>query len=408
MLVVSEEKGMKVVLLGAGASKAYRESPTGIRMPVACDFFDTFERLAIYGHPWVLREGIIDFLYRVKRVDPFTYLRSGINIEELNSEIEEHMLEAINQGTQLGDRLLLFRSYNELTYIFSSVINEIQNGPISRAHQAIAVRLEPDDVVITFNWDTLMDRALASTTDWTLDHGYGFSPKGIYRDRWSPPQQTKNKPCPRLLKLHGSTNWITSHPMFHKESVTLTQEASPDTYEYATQPYDCHAGRYMPGYEPYSYGYYPPNILDDVGKPAPEGHVIVRVRQKVPWKPAGTAGDKGLVSIPLIIPPVRQKKYDLYGVLFDYIWKSPQAALCDAEHIIIIIGYSFPKTDIKCHELFVSAFLQRNTIPTVSVLDPQPEHITSKLRVDFGIPEKSLNVYKEYSGPRFLDSGLRC
>ena len=35
---------MNVVLLGAGASKAYSNSPTGRKMPIAKDFFQTLNK----------------------------------------------------------------------------------------------------------------------------------------------------------------------------------------------------------------------------------------------------------------------------------------------------------------------------------------------------------------------------
>ena len=303
---------MKVILLGAGASKSYEASPRGVRMPVSRDFFETFEKLPIFTNPWVLKEAVLEYLMRIKSVDPLAYLRSGIDIERLGTEIEERLLDALESGEQF-DRVLALRPYTQLTCIFASVINEIQNGPISNAHKAIAEHLSPNDVVLTFNWDTLMDRALADASDWSTDYGYGFRPKSIYRNEWVEPTRNGCRSCVELLKLHGSTNWITSHPIFSEEgTIQLMQDASLDTvwvYEHATEPYDCYAGRFMAGYEPYSYGYYPPNIMDDIGKSAPEGHVIVSVRQKPPWRPEGTSGDSGLTSIPLIIPPVLNKKY---------------------------------------------------------------------------------------------------
>lgn len=61
---------MQVVLLGAGASKSYAASPTGVLMPLALDFFETFEKLKIKNAPWVLLEGLFGFLIEVKGVRP--------------------------------------------------------------------------------------------------------------------------------------------------------------------------------------------------------------------------------------------------------------------------------------------------------------------------------------------------
>ena len=387
---------MRLLLLGAGASKAYSQSPTGVRMPISHDFFSTFEQLEIYENPWVLRDGLIDFILRVKGVDPDAYLRSNIDIEELYSEIELNLRNSY--GGERIDRILAFKPYTQLTFIFASVINEIQNGPVSKPHLELARRLCADDLVVTFNWDTLMDRALKVTGNWSSDHGYGFIPKSIYRNTWSAPLAEEPGSMTRILKLHGSTNWLSSHPMNAEAEYELMQEADPGTvwvYESTSQPYACYAGRYMDGYHEFSYGYYPPNILDDPGRKVPDGHVIVRVRPKFPWVPQGEASSDGLVSIPLIIPPVRHKKYSSFGSLFDDLWRSAGEGIRKAQHIIII-GYSFPKTDTRSDELFLSAFSKRDDIPYITVLDPAPDEIIYKLRMRYGIPNDYIRVYENY------------
>lgn len=387
---------MRLLLLGAGASKAYSQSPTGVRMPIARDFFNTFEKLDIYQNPWVLRDGLIDFVARVKGEDPINYLSSGIDIEELYSEIEAKFIESYEK--ERIDRVLAFRPYTQLTFIFSAVINEIQNGAPSSVHLELAKRLNPEDSVVTFNWDTLMDRALNEVGSWCADSGYGFKPKSIHRGGWKAPSCNSKVAAPRLIKLHGSTNWLTSHPISVEEELELSQEAAPDTvwvYESTDGPYSCFAGRYIPGYQAFSYGYYPPNIMDDPGKKAPDGNMIVRVRPKHPLMPEGDASDKGLVSMPLIIPPVRYKKYSAFGTLFDELWSEAKKGIELADHIVIA-GYSFPKTDVRSNDLFLSAFSNRSDIPAVSIIDPQPEEIAHKLKMQFGIPSSKLRVFKEY------------
>jgi hypothetical protein len=386
---------MRLLLLGAGASKAYEDSPTGVRMPIARDFFSTFEKLKIYENPWVLRDGIIDYIARIKGEDPDRFLRSNVDIEQLYSEIEQYVLDSYN-GHPI-ERVLAFKSYTQLTFIFAAVLNEIQNGPPSPAHLALARKLDSEDTVVTFNWDTLMDRAMQVAGGWNVDAGYGFRPKSIYRGTWLPPKSTDESRSANLIKLHGSTNWLSSHPINVQAKYELTQQARPDTvwvYENTSAPYACYAGRYMAGYEDFSYGYYPPNIVDDPGRKAPDGRVIVRARLKFPWVPEGTAPDDGLVSIPLIIPPVRYKKYAVFGSLFDELWKTAEDGI-QAAHHIIIIGYSFPKTDLRSSELFLSALRRRNTIPFVTILDPAPEEIVHRFRIQFGLPASHLTVRRE-------------
>ena len=87
---------MKVILLGAGASKAYSASPSGLRMPIASDFFQIYERLASSKNPWVLIHSIIGYLRLIRGMSfPLDYLRSGIDIEQLHSEIEDAAVKAV-------------------------------------------------------------------------------------------------------------------------------------------------------------------------------------------------------------------------------------------------------------------------------------------------------------------------
>lgn len=82
-------------------------------------------------------------------------------------------------------------------------------------------------------------------------------------------------------------------------------------------------------------------------------------------------------------------------MLFDNLWESAQSGIEKAKHIIII-GYSFPRTDLKSNQLFVDAFMNRSDIPYVTILDPQPEKVADKFRYELGIPDSHLRVFKDY------------
>lgn len=170
---------MNFLLLGAGASKAYSDSPTGVRMPIAKDFFSTFTGLDILSNPWVLVDGLMDFIMRVKGYDPAEFFAKDVDIEELYTEIEENLNLYIDEKATF-DRVRAFKAYTQLIFIFSATINSIQNGPVSRPHSTLAKKLSHNDMIVTFNWDTLMDRALKNETEWNTDSGYGFRPKSIY------------------------------------------------------------------------------------------------------------------------------------------------------------------------------------------------------------------------------------
>ena len=396
---------MKVFLLGAGASKSYNESPTGEAMPVALDFFQTFNRLTISENPWVLIGALYGYLLEKGISDPYSYLDAGVDIEALYSEIETELKTVANSLDGPLANLQARRAYIQLTFIFASTINEIQNGPPSLAHKNIAQNLTSNDAVITFNWDTLMDRALSKETEWCVDWGYGSIPHGIYSNGWRAPVPKANTcNAPRLIKLHGSTNWITAYTIMDEQgNAKLTHELDPSTlhiFEFSDKEYPCFQGRYMDGYEPFSFGYYPPNLQDIPSLAAPDGYVLFQAGFNSALMPKGEASKKGLTSMPLIIPPVRNKTYDLFGGLFKDLWLEAEEILTLAEEIIII-GYSFPRTDSQSHELFKRAFSRKSSLPKITIIDPNPARIADKFRLDFGIPSTHLNVITDYFSEKF-------
>lgn len=395
----------RLFLLGAGASKSYAQSPTGKRMPIANDFFKTFDGLSISDDRRVLIGDIIN----VARDDfGFSYdnfFSSDFDIEEFHSHVESKLIELTPEGFRSPHFIQYFKAYNQLLSLFASVINEIQNGSISISHKKLVEVLNENDCLVTFNWDTLLDRALDESGKWKTDYGYCVTPRKIFRNQWENPTASKEiKNFVKLVKLHGSSNWITSYPLPDEKNILkLSQTTSPNefyVYEKTNKPYPCYKGRFEGPYEPFSYFYYPPNILDNSRLQATQGHVIVRMSLKIPGMPEGTSTKEGLTSIPLIIPPVKNKSYLLFGDLFKQLWEIAFDELALADEIIVI-GYSFPKTDLKSIDLFKSALCTRKTMPIVKIIDPSPDRILNLMQMEFRIPDANIIVYKEYFSAEF-------
>lgn len=399
----------RVVILGAGASKSYSSSKTKERMPVAKDFFNTFNKLSISENQWVLIGSIIEYARKFRNVGIANFHNYNEDIEDLHSEIQEKLYEILNKNKisflggedtteeEFANNFTVYKTYFELLFLFVSVINEIQNGEVSQTHINLAKQLTKDDTIITFNWDTLMDRALDETTEWNPDNGYLIRPQFIYKDKWYVPSELSGNNYPNLLKLHGSSNWLTSHPLPENGALVPTQEQSIDdfcVYVHNKKPYPCYKGRYSEGYENYSYGYYPVN-LPFQGKSAPKGKVLIRGSIQNPFMKEPTSIDKGLTSIPLIIPPVKKKEYDNFGNLFKTLWEKAEQELSEASEIYVI-GYSFPKTDYRSSELFKNAFLKRTNMPKIVIINPSPELIAERFKFDFGITDDKLTVIKDY------------
>jgi hypothetical protein len=188
-----------------------------------------------------------------------------------------------------------------------------------------------------------------------------------------------------------------SHTKFLTRPIILTQSRAADTlhvFEFATKPYACYRGRFMPGHGSFSYGYYPPNILDDSGKSAAPNRLLWRAQMVMPGVPTGTAESHGLISMPLIIPPVKSKAYDRFGSLFDTVWSGAAELLSTADEIVLI-GYSFPRTDQRSLDLFKNAFSQRKHSPRIVIVDPSPERALSVFRDVLQVPESLIQVHAE-------------
>ncbi len=399
----------RAIVIGAGVSKSYDRSPTGVKMPISTDFFPTFNKLAISSNPFVRIGKVVNYFVRTRHQEPEAFVTFREDIEAFHSEIEAKLAEAISVRDRLEAVRLLSVS-TQLVFVFVSVLNEIQNGPPSTLHERLVTRLTPDDVIITFNWDTLMDRALDEQTDWSPETGYLICPSAIYDGSWQKPKivSRSESASPHILKLHGSTNWLTSYTVLNRDfQIDFTHDTRPDdffVYRDTAEPYDCYDGRYMAGYQPYSYGYYPPN-LPLPGKPAGEGRVILAVIPRGPFMPKGQFGKSGLVSLPLIIPPISNKRYDFFGGLFGTLWQTAEDRIAGADEIHVY-GYSFPTTDTQSRDLFLKAFSRRSVPPRVLIVNPNYQSIVDRFVFEFGVPSRLVEVVPTYMDEKFEFDGL--
>jgi hypothetical protein len=74
----------------------------------------------------------------------------------------------------------------------------VRRGEQRGAYTDFAINIvQHDDYVLTFNYDVSLDRRLREAGKWEIGDGYGFAVAGL----------KANSPT-KLLKLHGSTNWL--------------------------------------------------------------------------------------------------------------------------------------------------------------------------------------------------------
>jgi hypothetical protein len=113
--------------------------------------------------------------------------------------------------TELDDRIShtpdqsLVSLRNHAQMMVYDYLNSIRGNPAEFYRLFAQSILTPQDTVITFNYDVSLDRELRRSGKWNVLTGYGFvidQPYGFAID-----QPTVSPSC-KLLKLHGSTNWI--------------------------------------------------------------------------------------------------------------------------------------------------------------------------------------------------------
>jgi hypothetical protein len=246
-----------------------------------------------------------------------------------------------------------------MNFIFANVLNEAVNGPSSYLYRELLELCGPNDAFVTFNWDTLLDRALADSGGWSPNDGYGVTFASILDGTWK--TAVENGPTFstgwKLLKLHGSTNWLVPYMAVNfktLEYASLVPDLVPDSsavflFWQSTMPYLTHHGRWRGGYVPTAYCYYPPNIPGNLFTEkqisAPEGHVILSATYKT-FSPFSEPSDSVVPSSPLLITPVRQKKYDTYRSTIGALWDQT-VKLLETVDRIVIVGYSFPVTDTR-------------------------------------------------------------
>lgn len=404
-------------IFGAGASCAYDQSPTRVRPPLARGFFQAYKDLAI-SEDLEVRVG--DLLNHIRD----TYGLSYDYFNRFNQDIETFMTHLDIQVRQMAsmrpelskvdspDSLIRFwqsvRVYDEMLFLVAHVLNEVQNGPVSRLYSGILACSGPQDAFITFNWDTLLDRSLASVSSWKPDDGYGVSFLKLYDKGWKEPVSSAVRP--RLLKLHGSTNWLVPYLTWRLDTGERCIIASADTKSAATLGWDYDfdpvakgAGiRFHVGDGPWTSRPipHPPNPLASPICIVDSGvyYPCYKDRWRTGYQPFSyffppDHPDTNVPLMPLIVAPVLFKMYDEFAYVLDPLWKAAEEELQTASRIVII-GYSFPATDERTIDLLRAVVGSPNQ-PIIDVVNPRPERVASRLTTLIGFPESAVRQIPE-------------
>lgn len=258
-----------------------------------------------------------------------------------------------------------------------------------------------------------MDSALKSIHEWSPRDGYFLTPEGIYDDRWKNPQEFNlSTRCPKYLKLHGSTNWLVPYhgvDLSTGELRTFSKYYMDKLFIFLNgiNNYETYEDRYWGPYSPFSYCYYPPNLpgkRDDIKT----GRTSVRIvsAPDLPTHAKTAIGEDTIFSMPLIVPPVRDKQYMRYGRIFSELWEQAEEEIREC-HELYIIGYSFPDTDFASKNLFNKALQYNNKLKMVTIINPFPERIREILINEIGVKSDKIRIQEESFSALSIDrSGM--
>ncbi len=321
----------KLIILGAGASRAAGVDAERRRVPLTClpplnaDFFTHLQRITETKHRETVRKAVADVVelfgsnFSLTLEDYFTqleFLLDAVDIASRNPDLDRRELVARRNNLMAALGAVLESSTNE-------IINSKQGCPL---HRDLLAHLTSADSIVSFNYDCLIDDVLSRYGDnkWNPRWGYAFPTRQAVDglDRWSPKKPARGrKESLRLFKLHGSVNWQL-----------------------------------------------PKNDRDPI-------HLKSRIHRQ-----RGTPRFS-------IIPPVSNKSLGgetAEATIFRAVWRRCARQIRNAD-VIAVVGFSFAQTDLYAQSLFRIA-VQKNRRLKLLVLAVPGSETRRRIRGVFDVP----------------------
>jgi hypothetical protein len=357
----------RVFVLGAGASACYEGGLWEDKPPLQSTFWESVFNPSTANPITVRRGALYNYLYEADLYDDKG--KPKLNVEELMTKVHEDTLRGF--ASPEGARHILApgkilpvtthtvaKLYQELVLCFAQTINNVSVGKPCRHYAGLVRALRPDDTVLTFNWDTILDRVLWESGRWHPDDGYGVTFGYVLDEAWQRTPRHVPASEHQILKLHGSTNWLIPYVSFDLRNGIRRAMFRPGTqhvpvcYFRCTHDLPSYHELYAPG-GPFCYDF-PPNHPE-----LPENGWLY----------------------PMIVPPSRVKYYEDLPDLLPILWKTAADRMRQADEVIII-GYSFPATDEMSWELMEEA--TRWGRIRVILVDPYPDAVAQRLKARLG------------------------
>jgi len=402
-------------ILGAGASFSYDESPTGVRPPLANGFFGAYCSLDISGDIEVRVGDIVNYVRDEYGLQPDKFCEFKENVEPFMTQLDEYVREQIRivkdkevEAEEFGVLVNRVRAHDQMIFLFAHVLNEIQSGPLSSDYLKLVGNISNTDTIVTFNWDTLLDRVLHECTEWSPDNGYSVIFRNVLDGKWRKQHSQGLDGSIKYFKLHGSTNWLVNYMTWHISSgnrimVTL-QKSNKEFKRISADPKFLESivvSKYIaPRIEEVDWGdTSPPGPNDPEGYPnlfidGSEGYISYKDRFRAGYEAYSyffppNDPETQIPLMPLMVPPTQYKLYEEFAHIIDPLWNYALEELSNSNNVFVI-GYSLPKTDTRSLEMFRKADIACR--PEWFIVNPYPDPIVERLVKEVGIDQDRIHV----------------
>lgn len=304
---------MAVFVLGAGATRGASfvdAKKNSCLPPLDADFFTQIQRIKNPKHQQLVSQVIED---TVELYGP--NFRTTLEIVFATFEHTIRMMKATGQGTSYND---LVKKRDRLLQAIAAIFEESLTVPVGSTstlkmeecehHEALIKMLRPGEHILTFNYDCVLDHSLRKWGDNKWNARYGYG----FR------LQGKG------ASLQGHGNWQPSQP--------ATKERTIKVYKlHGSLHFQAESDRVTLKKRPYTKQY----------------------------------GDLKFT----IIPPESHKRYE--DGVFKHTWTEARTALRQ-NAILVLIGYSFPPTDLHSIALF-RVSVKAGSLRSLVVVNPDKE-----------------------------------
>lgn len=267
------------------------------------------------------------------------------------------------------DRDLDRALYKALTYEISNCLSSIPTQPLAEVHQYFVRFLgNENNRIVTLNYDTLVQDLYSQ---YSLPKGEDYSRLRIYVEDVFDEEQRTAPENPWFLEDVRDDDYIKMKLTVRRDFIS---QVEPAQFVELIESTKCAI------WSTYS----PENLLlkykvGDKFKPKAMDRAfderILKLHGSIAWhedsaeatiRVLDNDGNMKWERIPIIVPPVLDKSQHFAIGRLRAQWANAHLALEQADEIVIV-GFSFPATDISCQFLFKSALKSRDKVRVVVV-----------------------------------------